>query len=444
MPTPTLLLDLPGLSGRLLDRLPDDRRPDWLHALLERGRTAVEPALPAVTMPVQATFTTGLTPAGHGVVANGFAGFRDPSITPHLDLDSFPDYRRHVSFWEQSNDLLTADRVWADRPADHTVAMLFWQSAMAGAADIVVTPKPEHTPDGRTVSLLWTDPPDLNDTLTEKLGPFPLMNYWGPFAGLAGSQWIAACARHVWTEYQPDLQLTYLPHLDYGLQTRGPGDPKMVDELAELLTVLTPLVDRAQADGARVLLLSEYGMTPVSRPCPLNVHLRRAGLLTLNTVGEVDYDRTPAFAMVDHQAAHIYTRDEQTTDRAADLLRRLDEVADCYVGDERRQVGLDTVRAGDLVAFAAEDAWFEYRWWEDFAEAPDYAWTVDIHRKPGYDPTEMLGDPVRKRTRADAANVIRGSHGRRPADPADWPLLLGVEDRDNPLPAPDVAHLLHP
>ncbi|MFA7237886.1 MAG: alkaline phosphatase family protein [Phycisphaeraceae bacterium] len=431
----TLLLDLPALSSRLLDALPADRRPAWLNTLIARGRAVLQPPLPAVTMTVQATLATGTPPEVHGIIANGLPTYRLPDTHTLLDTDSFADYRRNVAFWEQSADLVQAPRFWETRPC--RVAMICVQSSI-GAADVVVTPKPTHTPDGRTVPDCWTAPASLNDELKAKIGPLPLMHYWGPLANIKSSQWIAAAAEHVWQHHPVDLQWVYVPHLDCDAQRLGPGDPKLVDELFAVLNVITPLVELAERDGARVVLFSEYGMTNVNRSFAPNVLLRHAGLLTTQPLAasrstEIDFAKTPAFALCDHQVAHIYCRDAPTTERADQLFRQLPGVKITTSGGPR---------AGDLVLYAPEDAWFEYRWWDDWTQAPDYAWSVDIHRKPGYDPTELFFDPATRRIRADQPRWVKGSHGSLPADQRDWPVLLGVENAPAVLHATSVASLL--
>jgi hypothetical protein len=115
---------------------------------------------------------------------------------------------------------------------------------------------------------------------------------------------------------------------------------------------------------------------------------------------------------------------------------------------EKNAAGLNHSRAGDLVAVAETDAWFTYYYWLDDARAPDFARTVDIHRKPGYDPAELFLDPAIPLVRwkiawrlfqkrlgfrmlmdvipLDAA-LVKGSHGCRPADTRDWPVLICEE-----------------
>ncbi|MHC4995924.1 MAG: alkaline phosphatase family protein, partial [Planctomycetota bacterium] len=208
----TCVIDMPGLSNQLLDSLPESSTPEWLTALQDTGRATIRPVLPAVTMTAQATFTTGVNPDEHGIIANGLPAYRLPEIHDHLDLSNYEDYRANVSFWEQSDKLLTAPRVW--RENGRKTAMLFVQSSMGGACDVVVTPKPKHTPDGQTISTCWASPEGLNERLVEELGMFPLHHYWGPMAGLPSSQWIVECARRVWDWHPCELQWVYIPHMD--------------------------------------------------------------------------------------------------------------------------------------------------------------------------------------------------------------------------------------
>ncbi len=436
----TCIIDIPGLSTRLLESLSDLATPPWFDALQDTGCSVIEPVLPAVTMAVQATYTTGATPQNHGMVANGLPAFRLPAIHHDLDLSNYPDYRANISFWEQSTNLLTAPRVW--KTDGRSAALLFVQSSMGGAADVVVTPKPAHLPDGRTISQCWTSPGDLYQRLEKQLGPFPLHHYWGPLAGIRSSEWIIAASRLVWEWHPTDIHWVYVPQMDYDLQRLGPDDPRCAQSLLHLLGQLTPLVEKVNADGGRMIVLSEYGMTPVVRYGAPNMLLRKAGLLELNRAGEVDYGRSAAFAMCDHQVAHFYCRDEVAAEQVELMLGEMEAVAVHYRGADRAEVGLNTRRAGDIVAFSHEDAWFEYRWWDDWAKAPEYAWTVDIHRKPGYDPTELFADPKTRRIHADKPELVKGSHGTKPADEKDWPVMLGVADSPEQIKATAVAEVI--
>jgi predicted AlkP superfamily pyrophosphatase or phosphodiesterase len=436
----TCLIDIPGLSSRLLKQLSGLATPPWFDALMDRGTSIIDPVLPAVTMTAQATYSTATLPQTHGMIANGLPAFRLPDIHHDLDLSNYPDYRANVSFWEQSNRLVTAPRVW--QADGRSVAMLFVQSSMGGAADVVVTPKPAHLPDGRTVSSCWTNPADLYTRLEKQLGTFPLHHYWGPMAGMRSSEWIIAAGRLVWEWHPTDLMWLYVPQMDYDLQRLGPGDERCVASLLNVLGLLTPLVERVMADGGRVLVISEYGMTAVDRFAAPNLLLAERGLLETNRAGEVDFGRSRAFAMCDHQVAHVYCRDDAATDQAEQLLREMEAVAHIFRGQDRADAGLLSPRAGDIVAVSQEDAWFEYRWWDEWSAAPEYAWTVDIHRKPGYDPTELFADPKTRRILADKPELVKGSHGARPVNRLDWPVLLGLEDSPEILPAVKVGQII--
>ncbi|MFJ8657555.1 nucleotide pyrophosphatase/phosphodiesterase family protein [Streptomyces rochei] len=429
-PTPLLVLDVVGLTPRLLAHMPQ------LSALAARGgRAALDTVLPAVTCSAQATFLTGTLPAEHGIVGNGWY-FRDLG---------------EVLLWRQSHELIEGDRVWdAARRArpGYTVANICWWYAMGAGTDWTVTPRPVYYADGRKEPDCYTRPAALHDELTEKLGTFPLFTYWGPGAGLASSRWITDATRHVMATRDPDLTLAYLPHLDYDLQRFGPDDPRSHRAARDLDGVLAPLLDDARRQGRTVVALSEYGITRVSRPVDVNRALRRAGLLEVHTQDGMEYldpMASRAFAVADHQIAHVYVRhpeDLDATRAALDGLPGIDRLLD----DEGRKAhGLDHPRAGELVAVAEPDAWFTYYYWLDDDRAPDFARLVDIHRKPGYDPAELFLDPEDPYVRVRAATAlarkklgmryrmavvpldpspVRGSHGRLPAGDDDGPLLL--------------------
>ncbi len=130
---------------------------------------------------------------------------------------------------------------------------------------------------------------------------------------------------------------------------------------------------------------------------------------------------------------------------SARLLEQLPGVDRVLDREAQAAVHLDHARAGDLVAVAEPDAWFTYYYWLDDRKAPDFARTVDIHRKPGYDPVELLLDPairipalavgwklfMRKlgfRRLLDVipldAALVKGSHGRPDAGTDDGPILI--------------------
>lgn len=412
------IIDLPGLSKPLLSVIPPQTAlGQWLSAQRVVGMT---PPLPAVTCAVQATLTTGTHPAQHGIIANGLPTFRSAEDQALVDPNNMVEYRRQVSLWEQSNQFLQAPRFWQVRPIGGQTALLFFQNSMPGftgnlrpAADIVLTPKPDHGPDGKLVSLCWSDPHDLVGRLFQDIGPFPLMHYWGPMSGIGSSRWIAQAAADVWKWHSPQLQWTYVPHLDYDLQRFGPSSPQAKQAVADVSAALDPLIRAVLDSGGELLILSEYAMSDVSRSIPINRHLADAGLLVTRQGPDgaiVDYERSQAFAMCDHQIAHIYTQTPQETDDVRQLLQSMG-VSTVLDRAQQEDLKVNHRRSGDLLAIADEDAWFDYRWWSDPADAPSFARTVDIHRKPGYDPLELFFVPTDRAITQDPT-LIRGSHGR--------------------------------
>jgi predicted AlkP superfamily pyrophosphatase or phosphodiesterase len=407
---------------------------------------------PAVTAAVQSTYLTGLPPSGHGAVGNGWL-FRDTM---------------EVRLWQQSNRLVQAPKVWEAAPGV-TCANLCWWFAMYSSADVTVTPRPMYPADGRKIPDCYTKPGDLRDRLQAELGQFPLFKFWGPAASIDSTKWIAAAAKLVDAQFNPTLSLVYLPHLDYDLQKKGPALPEIRGTLGELDAVAGDLIDFYEGRGARVIVLSEYGIVPVSRPVHPNRVLRSAGLIAYRMeLGRemIDIGGSEAFAMADHQIAHVYVRDPARVAEVRALFEGVPGVGEVLDEAGKREYGLDHERAGELVLIAEPDSWFTYYYWEDDAKAPDYARTVDIHRKPGYDPVELFLDPairvpplaigsrlIRKklgfRTLLDViptdASLVRGSHGRIPDDPSKGPLLMTRSPEllgDGDLAATDVHDLI--
>ncbi len=442
---PLVLINAVGLTGRLLELAPR------LKALAGSGWSRpLREIVPAVTCSAQATILTGMPPEGHGVVGNGWF-FRDTG---------------EVRFWQQSNALIGAEPLYvtakkraAERGRSFRAAKLFWWFNQGADVAWSVTPKPYYGADGNKAFGIAGTPDGLTDRLEQRIGKFPFPTFWGPKAGLPCTRWIASGAAEVLKDERPDLSLVYLPHLDYNPQrfgTSGSDMPKLVGELDD---ACAPLLDAAKAIGARVWVVSEYGHGDVTRAVLPNRLLRNAGLLGVRPgpFGEIfDPFTSRAFAVCDHQLAHIYVRDAIDIPRVRELLGAEPGVGRLFVGEERREIGLDHPRAGEVVALSSPDAWFAYPFWLDDRAAPDYARTVDIHRKPGYDPCELLFDPklawpmgraIRRlaqkklgfRTLFDVVpldpGLIRGSHGLPAADPIDRPILLG----DGPAPAGDLA-----
>lgn len=426
-----VVIDVVGLSKQLIGE-----HTPRLQAWLESGAhyVPVKPVLPAVTTTAQTTYVTGKYASEHGIVGNGWYSREDSEI----------------KFWKQSNKLVQSEKVWDEarrqRPG-FTVANSFWWYNMYSNADYSVTPRPCYPADGLKIPDIYAYPPGLRQELQNELGQFPLFTFWGPRTSRDASDWIAASARRLEERFQPHLHLVYIPHLDYCLMRTGVTADDVAADLKEVDDITMDLVDFFEARDIRVILLSEYGMSRVTRPIHVNRALRAAGMITIREeLGRelLDAGACRAFAVADHQVAHVYINDKEATADVAALLRNLDGVADVLDEAGKRANGLDHERAGDLVIVAEPDAWFTYYYWDDDARAPDFARCVDIHRKPGFDPVELFIDPeitfplvkagyklLRKklgfRYLLDLipldANLVQGSHGHLTKDANGGPML---------------------
>ena len=447
MQPPLILISAVGLTRRLLPHAPR------LHALAQATwvRGQIEP-FPAVTCTAQATLLTGKTPQEHGIVGNGWL-FRDT---------------REVRFWQQSYDLIQTPSlagILKNRRPGLKTANLFWWFNQGAPFDLSVTPKPYYGANGDKRFGIDGNPRSLPSRLERELGPFPFRSFWGPGAGLPCTAWIAQAAASVLQTDHPDLLLAYLPHLDYEPQRKGPlasGLPALVRQLDE---AAAPLLDSAKQVGARVWVVGEYGHCEVDQPIFLNRVLRRAGLLEVRDgpFGEqLDTFGSRAFAVADHQVAHVSVRDATDRVRVRELLENTAGVGRVLMGDAREEAGLNHARSGELVVLAQAGAWFAYPFWLDDTRAPDYARTVDIHRKPGYDPCELFVDPrllwptgriLRRllakklgfRTLFDVipldAGLVKGSHGLPASDPLDRPVWIGTGPAPSTTDQPMTAFL---
>jgi len=430
----TLVVDVVGLTPELVG----EHTPNLL-ALAQRGKmTPLSTAFPAVTCTAQSNFVTGKRPSEHGIVGNGWY-FRDLS---------------EVWFWRQSNRLVTADKVWdfaKRRDPEFSCAKLFWWYNMYASADLTVTPRPMYPADGRKIPDVYAQPPDLRDELSAKLGQFPLFRFWGPAADITSSRWISDSALHIMKTRDPTLTLVYLPHLDYNLQRLGPSpkNTRLQRDLSEVDALCGELFEQAEQSGRRVVVLSEYGITEVSDAVHINRALREAGYLKVREeMGTelLDAGISDAFAVVDHQVAHVYVQKPEILNDVQALVEGLDGVERVLGHEGKAEAGLDHSRSGELVAVTRADRWFSYYYWLDVERAPDFATTVDIHRKPGYDPVELFLDPelvlpklsvawrlakkgLGMRTlmdviSPDAVKLVKGSHGRLTDRPEQGPLFI--------------------
>ncbi len=372
----TVVINVVGLTPSLIGE-----HTPHLQRFAAQGRVAhITSAAPAVTCSMQSTFLTGRPPSEHGIVANGWY-FRDTN---------------EIRFWAQSNTLVEAPKIWETLSATHpefTCANFFWWYNMNSTADITVTPRPMYPADGRKLPDIYTKPMPLRESLQEALGPFPLFKFWGPATTIESTRWIAEAAIQVDAETPSTLTLIYLPHLDYNLQRLGPTDPRIAADLNEVDAVCGSLIDHFSAQDVDIVILSEYGIQPVSKPLHLNRILRQAGWLTTrDELGHelLDPGASDAFAVADHQIAHVYVKPECDIAAVKQLIESQPGVARVLDDAGKREAGMDHARSGELIALAEPDAWFTYYYWLDDARAPDFARTVDIHRKPGYDPVELF------------------------------------------------------
>lgn len=437
-----LVADLVGLTPAALAHAPR------LRAIAGRGFvTPISTVLPAVTCSAQASFLTGAMPESHGIVGNGWY-FRD--------LDE-------VFFWRQSRGLIQGESIFdiLIKRGRSSANLFGWYNWNCGA-EYSITPRPSYASDGAKYPGIHTEPGALRAEVEAALGPFPLFEFWGPRAGIRASEWIAAATDFVIKKHSPDFVFTYIPHLDYDHQRFGPDDPRSIAAIAALDRVAGDLFDSAMQRGYQVLAFSEYGITDVRRAVMLNKQFRAAGFLRVRMdprVGELPlFGTSRAFAVCDHQVAHIYIKNPADIPAVREMLISTPGVAEVLNRSEQRRLGIGHANAGELVALAAHDAWFAYNYWLDDALAPDFARTVEIHKKPGYDPAELFTDPKLTIPAAHVAwsllrkklgfrylmkvipldpSLVKGSHGLLPGDSARGPVAFG----SNPALAPATASI---
>ena len=460
--TRTVVLNVVGLTSRLIG----EHTPN-LRLFRDAGATVtVEPAFPAVTCTAQSDYLTGTRADRHGIVGNGW----------------YHREQAEVQFWKQSNRLVHGEKLWETlrrRDPRFTCAKLFWWYNMYSSADWSITPRPIYRADGRKVFDVYGAPTEFRTEVKQALGEFPFPGFWGPAAGVdtpqgkadSATRWIAGAAKWVEKQHTPTLSLVYLPHLDYNLQRHGPLaraaapkgngtgaaalegglNPAIRADLYAIDAILGDLLDFYEDRGVQVIMLSEYGIVNVDTPVQLNRRQRRRGWLKVKDelgLEILDAGASRAFAVADHQVAHIYVSDPALLNEVRAEIASDPGVAEVLGPEEKRARGIAHERAGDLIAVAREHAWFTYYYWLEDDRAPDFARCVDIHRKPGYDPVELFTDPRRSavatrlkigwrllqktlgfRMLMDVvpldATLVGGSHGARPADRADWPLLIG-------------------
>jgi predicted AlkP superfamily pyrophosphatase or phosphodiesterase len=410
----TVVIDIVGLSSSLIG----EHTPFLKKYAEGKVLATIAPMLPAVTTSVQSTYVTGKLAADHGIVGNGWYD--------RMDCE--------VKFWKQSNKLVLSEKIWerAKREdASFTFSNMFWWYNMYSTADYAVTPRPNYLADGRKMPDCYSVPPGLRDELQGKLGQFPLFQFWGPGANIKSSQWIADASIITDRKYDPTLTTIYLPHLDYCLQKFGQDVSLIRNDLQEIDGIVEQLVTYYTKRSARIILLSEYGITDVNNPVAVNRVLREAGLLQIRVergLELLDAGASKAFAVADHQVAHVYINDMSVAAKVKDIVGKIRGVELVLDREEQRRYGINHERAGELVLMADARSWFTYYFWLDDAKAPDYARAVDIHKKPGYDPVEMF---MSSRLRA-AYKLLRKKAGFRyvmDVIPLDPTLVKGSHGR---------------
>ncbi len=430
--TPLVVINVVGLTPGLLGE-----HTPHLNTLVSDGfMRPLESVFPAVTTTAQATMLTGKLPSEHGIVGNGWY-FRD---------------RCEVRFWLQPNHLIQGEKVWhhaREQTPGFTCAQMFWWYNMYADVDWSVTPRPIYPADGRKIPDLYSRPVGLHESIEQKHGKFPFFDFWGPKSGIPSSRWIAKAAEEVFKQHRPNLTLVYLPHLDYNMQRLGPGDPAIWQDVAAIDKVVGELIAAVQAEGADILVLSEYGIEDVHQCIHINRILRQAGYLEIREelgLEMLDPGASRAFAVADHQIAHVYVRRAQDLDTVTKLLQQTPGIEVVLDREEQKAWGVNHERSGELVVIAEKGHWFSYYYWLDDDRAPDFARTVDIHRKPGYDPVELFIDPSLKIPQLKAArrllqkklgfrmlmdlipldtSLVKGSHGRLMGRVEDGPLVIG-------------------
>ena len=429
----TVVIDVVGLSSNLIGK----NTPFLEQYIKNKKLNTIAPMLPAVTTAVQSTYLTGKQPSEHGIVGNGWYDETDAEI----------------KFWKQSNKLVQAGKIWdqakKENP-DFTCSNMFWWYNMYSNADYSVTPRPNYLADGRKMPDCYSEPAELRDLLQDKLGQFPLFQFWGPGANIKSSRWIADASMLTDELYNPTLTLVYLPHLDYCLQKFAHDFNHIGKELNQIDDVLKDLISYYESKDANIIILSEYGISPVSNPVHLNRVFREAELLQIRVergLELLDAGASKAFVVADHQVAHVYINDPTVTAQVKSILENTPGIALVLDQEGKQAHGLDHQRAGDFVVVARPQSWFTYYFWLDDSRAPDYARCVDIHKKPGYDPVEMFMSSkpraAYKLLRKKAgfryvmdvipldATLIKGSHGSVNTPEEFHPVLITDEIINN-------------
>ena len=414
-----ILLDIVGLEINHLES--GDLIPNISKIASTGEYCRMEPVFPALTSTVQASILSGKYPNEHGIICNGL----------------YDRLKYEVSFWEQASSLVQAERIWdlmKKRIPDSRTAVLFGQHSMYSNADFVVTPRPLHMAD-ETIMWCYSKPPGYYEDLKYKFGDFNLAHYWGPLASQKSSDWIVKATLDTIEYQRPNFMFAYIPHVDYSAQKYGKKNKATQDDLKRADEFVGDIDQKVTELGMReetlLIIISEYSFNDVKSATPLNQKLRDAGLLAIRDISGKEYldlEYSSAFAMVDHQIAHIYIKEGFET-KTRKALENINGVGRILTSVEKRELHIDNKeRSGDLIALSSKDSWFNYNWWYESDKAPKFTRTVDIHRKPGYDPLELFLDHDTMTISQDT-KLVRGSHGLPPDIQNDEGLALYVSNR---------------
>jgi predicted AlkP superfamily pyrophosphatase or phosphodiesterase len=445
----TVVINIAGLSKSVIGSY----TPFLKKYASENQLTFIKPVIPAVTTTMQACYITGKYPGEHGIVGNGWYDREDCEI----------------KFWKQSNKLVKAEKIWEQAKkmdSSFTCSKMFWWYNMYSSADYSVTPRPQYHADGVKQPDCYSHPAHLRDDLQNELGIFPIFDFWGPGVGIKSSRWIADASMIIEKKNDPTLTLIYLPHLDYCLQKYGLDFNKIGKELSEIDSLCNKLFSFYEERGAKIIVLSEYGICNVNEPIHINRILRKEGLVAVRRERNyeiLDPGASRAFAVADHQVAHIYLNDSSVKEKVLGILNKTKGIK-CVLDDiEKKFHRIDHQRSGDLIAVAESQSWFTYYYWQKEEHAPDFAKTVDIHKKPGYDPLEMFLEKtpfikvktgyklLRKkmgfRYLMDVISMdpalIKGSHGSANISKEYYPILISKDVvSKSEINAPDVYSVI--
>jgi len=390
-----IVLDIPGLVGSNIDK----NETKNISKIIKNNHSVLNPTFPAVTCSAQSSILTGTYPSEHGIIANGY----------------YDKTYKEIHFWDQPSKLVKKPQIWdilKEKNSKIKTAVLFWQNTLFAKSDTVITPKPIHL-ENNFVMWCYSKPENFYEEISKEIGEFDLKWYWGPFASIESSKWIINATKITIKNHNPDLLLTYIPHLDYAGQKYGPESIEFQNSLSEVDELIGNLIDFLQSEKLEyeIIILSEYGFNQVNNSISPNIILNDNLLLQTRNIGGkeyIDFELSKAFAMCDHQIAHIFIKPgfEETVTK----IFEKQPIGKILNKKMQKELHIDNERSGDIILMSEKNSWFNYHWWTDEKFAPDFTFSVDIHRKPGFDPLELFFDMKTKKISHDTS-LIHGSHG---------------------------------